>query len=96
LAPPQASRERACLRGSFVFRASANAWQRPYLESIREIRAIRGYFSHLLHAKVTQSIIGAAMAVLNERKPGPDEKIYEGTLVIELTSQGHVVESKEI
>lgn len=44
------------------------------------------------HEKLTGQIIGAAMAVLNELKPGLDEKLYENALVIELTSQGHSVE----
>ena len=48
----------------------------------------------MLHAEVTQSIIGAAMTVLNELKPGLDEKIYDRALVIELKSQGHTVEQQ--
>jgi GxxExxY protein len=43
----------------------------------------------MLHEDITQSIIGAAMAVLNELKPGLDEKLYENALVIELRSRGH-------
>jgi GxxExxY protein len=39
-------------------------------------------------------IIGAAMAVLNELKPGLDEKLYENALIIELTSRGHTVEQQ--
>jgi len=38
----------------------------------------------MLHEEVTKDIIGAAMAVLNELKPGLDEKLYERALVIEL------------
>jgi GxxExxY protein len=34
------------------------------------------------------------MAVLNELKPGLDEKLYENALVIELTAQGHTVEQQ--
>jgi len=34
------------------------------------------------------------MAVLNELKPGLDEKLYENALVIELQSQGHTVEQQ--
>jgi hypothetical protein len=33
---------------------------------------------------------------ISEPKPGLDEKIYDRALVIELTSQGHVAERKEI
>jgi GxxExxY protein len=44
--------------------------------------------------KLTGQIIGAAMTVLNELKPGLDEKLYENALVIELTSQGHTVEQQ--
>ena len=41
------------------------------------------------HEKLTHDIIGAAMAVLNELKPGLDEKLDENALVIELQSRGH-------
>ena len=40
---------------------------------------------------LTHSIIGAAMEVLNELKPGLDEKLYERALTIELRNRGHVV-----
>jgi len=46
------------------------------------------------HEEITQDIIGAAMAVLNELKPGLDEKLYERALVIELQSMGHLVEQQ--
>ena len=36
----------------------------------------------LLHQELTGQIIGAAMTVLNELKPGLDEKLYENALVI--------------
>ena len=36
----------------------------------------------LLHRELTGQIIGAAMTVLNELKPGLDEKLYENALVI--------------
>ena len=39
-------------------------------------------------------MIGAAMAVLNELKPGLDEKLYENALVIELIARGHTVEQQ--
>ena len=35
------------------------------------------------------------MVVLNELKPGLDEKLYEKALVIELLARGHVVESQK-
>ena len=46
------------------------------------------------YEEITKDIIGAAMAVLNELKPGLDEKIYENALVIELVSRGHTVEQQ--
>ena len=46
----------------------------------------------MLHEEITKDIIGAAMVVLNELKPGLDEKLYENALVIELLARGHVVE----
>ena len=46
------------------------------------------------HEELTGQIIGAAMAVLNELKPGLDEKLYENALVIELASQGHTTEQQ--
>ncbi len=48
----------------------------------------------MLHQATTQAIIGAAMAVLNELKPGLDEKLYENALVIELRARGHHVEQQ--
>ena len=49
----------------------------------------------MLHEKITESIIGAAMIVLNTLKPGLDEKLYERALVIELTKLGHKVEQQK-
>src|SRR5208283_5511629 len=46
------------------------------------------------HEELTKDIIGAAMAVLNELKPGLDEKLYENALVIELTARGHKIEQQ--
>ena len=46
------------------------------------------------HEEVTKAIIGAAMAVLNELKPGLDEKLYENALVIELAARGHTMEQQ--
>ncbi|MGO9201019.1 MAG: GxxExxY protein [Limisphaerales bacterium] len=34
------------------------------------------------HEELTGDIIGAAMAVLNELKPGLDEKLYENALLL--------------
>ncbi|MEI7721418.1 MAG: GxxExxY protein [Verrucomicrobiota bacterium] len=46
------------------------------------------------HEALTGKIIGAAMAVLNQLKPGLDEKLYENALVIELVQGGHTVEQQ--
>jgi GxxExxY protein len=48
----------------------------------------------MLHKEITEDIIGAAMAVLNELKPGLDEKLYENALVIELQARGRSVEQQ--
>jgi len=50
--------------------------------------------SSMKHEELTGQIIGAAMAVLNELKPGLDEKLYENALVIELAARGHKVEQQ--
>lgn len=42
----------------------------------------------------TSDIIGAAMVVLNELRPGLDEKLYENALVIELKERGRLVEQQ--
>jgi GxxExxY protein len=49
----------------------------------------------LIHEELSRSIIGAAMKVLNELKPGLDEKLYERALVLELLARGHQVESQK-
>jgi hypothetical protein len=49
----------------------------------------------LIHEKLSEAIIGAAMKVLNTLKPGLDEKLYENALVIELTRCGHRVEQQK-
>ena len=46
------------------------------------------------HEQVTKDIIGAAMVVLNELKPGLDEKLYENALIIELAARGHTAEQQ--
>jgi len=45
----------------------------------------------LIHEELSREIIGAAMAVLSELKPGLDEKLYERALVIELRERGRKV-----
>lgn len=47
------------------------------------------------HEDITKSIIGSSMKVLNELKPGLNEKLYENALVIELTKQGHSIEQQK-
>ena len=49
----------------------------------------------LIHADLSQEIIGTAMEVLNELKPGLDEKLYENALVIELRNRGRKVEQQK-
>jgi GxxExxY protein len=48
-----------------------------------------------IHKVLSESIIGAAMTVLNVLKPGLDEKLYERALVIELRKRGHKVLTQE-
>jgi len=49
----------------------------------------------LIHKELSESIIGAAMTVLNWLKPGLDEKLYENALVIELTKRGHTIQQQK-
>jgi GxxExxY protein len=49
----------------------------------------------MTHSEITESIIGAAMKVLNTLKSGLDEKIYERALVLELIKRGHRVEQQK-
>ncbi len=49
----------------------------------------------LIHKEISESIIGAAMTVLNGLRPGLDEKLYERALVIELHKRGHQVEQQK-
>jgi GxxExxY protein len=46
----------------------------------------------MIYVEQSQTIIGAAMTVLNTLKPGLDEKIYERALKIELGKRGHRIE----
>lgn len=48
----------------------------------------------LLHEDITGRIIGAAMTVLNELRPGLDEKLYENALALELLDLGATVEQQ--
>jgi len=49
----------------------------------------------LIHQDISKGVIGAAMVVLNELKPGLDEKLYENALVIELRDRGHCVDQQK-
>ena len=49
----------------------------------------------ILHEEISGKIIGAAIDVLNELKPGLDERLYERALIIELRRRGHSVESQK-
>ena len=42
----------------------------------------------LLHGELSHAIIGCAMTVLNDLRPGLDEKAYENALVLELERRG--------
>jgi GxxExxY protein len=48
----------------------------------------------MIHSELSEKVIGAAMRVLNELKPGLDEKIYENALVVELREMGVPVEQQ--
>jgi len=48
----------------------------------------------MIHRELSESVIGAAMKVLNALKPGLSEKAYENSLVIELRKRGHSVEQQ--
>ena len=48
----------------------------------------------MIHEEITRDIIGAAMEVLNELKPGLDEKLYERALILELQWRGHSVDQQ--
>src|SRR6266403_4728061 len=45
----------------------------------------------MIHEELSDKIIGAAMEVLNQLKPGLDEKLYERAMMMELKRRGHVV-----
>ena len=46
------------------------------------------------HKELSEAIIGAAMRVLNELKPGLDEKVYENALAVDLRERNHQVEQQ--
>ena len=48
----------------------------------------------MIYEELSGAIIGVAMDVLNELKPGLDEKLYERAMVIELRQRGHKVDSQ--
>ncbi|WP_377169954.1 GxxExxY protein [Prosthecobacter fluviatilis] len=48
----------------------------------------------MLYRSQSESIIGAAMQVLNTLKPGLNEKAYENAMVIELKKRGHHIEQQ--
>ncbi len=50
--------------------------------------------STMIHEELSGKIIGVAMDVLNELKPGLDEKLYERAMIIELRRRGHVVDAQ--
>ena len=45
----------------------------------------------MIHEALSGKIIGAAMKVLNELRPGLDEKLYERAMIMELKHRGHTV-----
>ena len=45
----------------------------------------------IVHEELSGAIIGIAMEILNELKPGLDEVLYERAMVIELRRRGHAV-----
>ena len=49
----------------------------------------------IIHEQLSGAIIGIAMEVLNELKPGLDEVLYERAMVIELRRRGHAVAVQE-
>jgi GxxExxY protein len=46
----------------------------------------------ILHEQLSGAIIGIAMEVINELKPGLDEALYERAMVIELRRRRHAVD----
>lgn len=50
----------------------------------------------MLHAELSERIIGAAMAVSNELFPGLSEKHYENALVFELSQRGLLIQRQPV
>ena len=50
----------------------------------------------MLHEELSRKIIGTAMDVLNDLKPGLDEKLYERALVVGLRMGGHSVDAQKM
>ena len=48
----------------------------------------------LIHKELSHDIIGAGMKILNELKPGLDEKIYENALAIEIVEVGYEIDQQ--
>src|SRR5437588_12728064 len=46
----------------------------------------------IIHEELSGAIIGVAMEVLNELKPGLEERLYKRALTIELRQRGHEVD----
>jgi GxxExxY protein len=53
-----------------------------------------GEEGRLIHEAISERIIGAAMTVLNELRPGLDEKLYENALTLELVDAGLSIEQQ--
>jgi GxxExxY protein len=49
----------------------------------------------IIHEELSGAIIGVAMEILNELKPGLDEVLYERAMAIELRRRGHTVAAQE-
>ena len=50
----------------------------------------------ILHEDLSRKVIGTAMDVLNELKPGLDEKLYERALIVGLRLAGHQVDAQKM
>jgi GxxExxY protein len=50
----------------------------------------------IVHEELSREIIGIAMQVLNELKPGLDEKLYERAMIIELQRCGRAVATQRV
>lgn len=48
----------------------------------------------MLYRQKSESILGAAMKVLNTLKPGLNEKAYENAMAIELKKRGHTIDQQ--